>query len=488
MSKSNVSQLLAVWRLEVRTALFCERGVPFVQEMSCSHGRASGAFTNGVSKTGARRRPTRWLVVAALALGASPWSLRAATAGDELRAEIADAPLGATVHVAPGRYDGPFVIEKSIHLLGEPGATLEGNHAGNVVTIGAADVELAGFAIRGSGRDLSADNAAVYVSGPRAVIRDNHIFDMLHGIYVKKANDCWISGNTIVGDGAVGDAISDPVISGLKAGDAATGEMCGAPLAIDRRGNGIHLWNSAGHMLIGNTIRGTRDGVYFSFASHTQVRGNTISLVRYGLHYMYSDDNTFEQNVFSDNAAGAALMYSKHLLLRQNRFVGNRSQRAYGLLLQAIDDTRIEDNVISGNTLGLFMENGSRDTVRGNRITANYVGLHISDSTSDTLFFENTFAGNIHPVETDGVNTANLWAVGGRGNYWDGAMRLDLDHDGIADVPHFEPDLFGATRRAFPAIGLLSASPGERLLRWIESRLALPRLPGVKDPKPLSHL
>lgn len=414
--------------------------------------------------------------------------LHATTSGDVLRAEIAAAAPGATIQVAAGRYDGPFVFEKPIHLLGVPGAALEGNHAGNVVSIRAADVELAGFVIRGSGRDLSADNAAVHVTAPRAIIRENHVFDMLHGIYLKKANDCRIIGNVIVGDGAIGDEITDPVISGMKAGDAASGEMCGAPLVIDRRGNGIHIWNSAGEEITGNEIRGTRDGVYFSFARQTHVARNTITRVRYGLHYMYSDENTFEQNEFSDNAAGAALMFSKHLVLRANRFVGNRSQRAYGLLLQSIDDTRIEENTISGNTLGLFLENGNRNLVRGNRIETNYVGLRLSDSTGDTCFTENTFAGNIHAVETSGTNESNLWAVAGRGNRWDGAVTLDLNHDGIADLPHFEPDLFGGLRRDLPAIGLLSASPGERLLHWIECRLALPGMPGISDPKPLGHL
>jgi nitrous oxidase accessory protein len=444
---------------------------------------------DNAGKTDARQNSTRWLTfAAALALSGSTWSLRAATRGDELRTAIASASPGATLHVAPGRYDGPFVLDKPIHLIGSPGAALQGNHAGNVVSIEAPDVELAGFIIRGSGRTLIEDNAAVHVSGPRAVVRDNHIFDMLHGIYVKKANDCLIVRNVILGDGAVGDVITDPVISGFKASDAATGEMCGAPLALDRRGNGIHLWNTSGDALTGNTIRGTRDGVYFSFASHTVVSGNTIERVRYGLHYMYSDDNTFENNTFSENAAGAALMNSNRLVLRRNRFVGNHSQRAYGVLLQSIDDTVIENNVIAGNTLGLFIEAGNRDTIRGNRITANYVGIRVGGSTSDSLFFDNVFAGNIHPVETDGGMGSNLWAVAGHGNYWDDALKLDLNHDGIADVPHFEPDLFGESRRTFPAIGLLSASPGERLLRWIESRLALPGLPGVKDPKPLSHL
>ncbi len=417
---------------------------------------------------------------------AAPLLSSGETAGDRLRAQIAGAAPGAMLQVTAGNYDGTFVIEKPLHLLGAPGAVLRGDKRGNVVAIRAPDVEIAGLVIRGSGRNLSGDYAAIYVTGARALIRDNHIFDMLHGIYVRKANDCRILHNVIIGDGAVNEAVADPIITGLKASDAASGELCSVPDPQDRRGNGIHLWNSSGHLIAGNTIRGVRDGVYFSFTSHTTVRDNTISRVRYGLHYMYSDENVFERNVFTDNAAGAALMYSKKLVLRANRFVSNRSHRAYGLLLQSIDDTRIEENTIEGNTIGLFMENGNNDTIRANRIAENYVGLRVSDSTSDSRFFENTFTGNIHPLETSGTNAANLWAVAGRGNYWDDAMTLDLNRDGIADLPHREPDLFGTWRRTFPAIGLLSASPGERLLRLIHSRLALPGLPGITDPRPLA--
>jgi nitrous oxidase accessory protein len=156
--------------------------------------------------------------------------------------------------------------------------------------------------------------------------------------------------------------------------------------------------------------------------------------------------------------------------------------------MQSIDDTRIEDNVIEGNTLGLYVENGNNNTVRGNRIAGNYVGLRVSDSTADTRFFENTFTANIHPLETTGGNAGNLWAVAGRGNVWDDAVKLDLNRDGVADLPHHEADLFGAWRRNFPVIGLLSASPGERLLRLIHSRLALPGIPGITDPRPLTTI
>ena len=414
---------------------------------------------------------------------------RADTLGDHLRAEIAAAKPGAVLTVPTGTYDGPFVIEKPLRLIAVPvnGAVLRGDGRGNVVTIRGMDVELVGFVVCGSGRNLAEDQAAIYITGSRATIRENHIFDMLHGIYVRKGDDCRIENNIIVGPGSNDDALADPVIAGLKANDAASGEFCTVSNSENERGNGIHLWNSSGHVITHNTIKGTRDGIYFSFTKKTVARDNRISRVRYGLHYMYSDDNTFERNLFSENGAGAALMFSKRLVLRENRFVSNRSHRAYGLLLQSIDDTLIEDNKIEGNTVGLYMENGNNDTVRGNRIAANYVGLRINDSTQGSRFSENSFIDNIHPLETNGGNSANQWSVAGRGNYWDDADTLDLNRDGVADLPHREPDLFGVWRRSFPAIGLLSSSPGERLLRMIHSRLALPGLSGVTDPKPLAQ-
>ncbi len=411
-------------------------------------------------------------------------SLFASSLGEQLRARLAEAEPGATLIVEAGDYEGPFVIEKPVRVLGRPGATLRGDNRTHVITITAPDVEINGFTIRGSGRDLARDQAAIHITGARALIRNNRILDSLHGIYIRQANDCEITQNTILGEGitAASDAVRDPLMHQLRPG---SDELCGADLVQDRRGNGIHLWNSSGHLITGNTIGGTRDGIYFSFADNTVVRENLITHVRYGLHYMYSDDNTFEENTFTDNAAGSALMYSKGIVLRANRFVANRSHRAYGILFQAVDNTLVENNLIESNTLGFYIENSTGLTVRNNRIGGNYVGLRLSDSTSESRIYANHFFSNIHPVETTGRNTANTWSVDGRGNHWQGSFALDLNRDGVSDLPHREPDLFGQWRRSFPAIGLLSASPGERLLRFVHARVEVPGIPGVRDPHPL---
>lgn len=410
--------------------------------------------------------------------------LALATPGDDLRARIASAEPGATLTVAPGVYEGPFIIGKSIRLIGAPGAVLQGDRRTHVVAIVAPDVEIAGFVIRESGLNLSHDHAGVHITGDRAIIRDNRIVDNLHGAYVRKALNCRIERNVIRGATMTVEpvTIGDPLMNPVRPGQE---ELCEVGIVQDNRGNGIHLWNSSGHIIVGNNIADTRDGIYFSFVDGVDTHDNVIARVRYGLHYMYSDNNTFERNTFTESAAGAALMYSKGLRLTANRFVANRGQRAYGLLFQSVDDTEVTGNTIEGNTLGFYLENSNHIMVHANRIAQNYVGLRITGSTRECRFDRNVFTGNLHPVETDGNNSGNAWAAHGRGNYWDGALSVDLNMDGVSDVPHREVDLFGRWRRTFPAIGLLSASPGERLLRLILGRMTLRGGKSISDEYPL---
>jgi nitrous oxidase accessory protein len=436
----------------------------------------------------ALRWATAVALVSAAAYGRLPAApVRSADLGDALRARLAAAAPGDTIHVAPGRYAGPFVIDRPLTLVGDGWPLLAGDRTGHVVAVRAAGVTIEGFEIRGSGLDLGLDHAGIHVTAPRATIRRNRIVECLHGVYVRHADGTRVEGNTILGlDPAARPTARptavDPITPLPKPGE---GELCAAPANQNRRGNGIHVWNSLDQTLTGNVIRDTRDGIYFSFVDRSTVRDNDIARVRYGLHYMYSDGNRFEANRFSDNAAGAALMYSKGLTLARNRFVANHGYRAYGLLLQSVDDTTIDANEIAGNTLGLFLENGHGNRVLGNRVTGNHVGIRISDSSDGNDFAGNRFTGNIHPVETTGGNERNQWALDGLGNVWDGALAIDPDRNGVADLPHRELDLFGTLRRDLPAIGLLAGSPAERLLRFVHARLPIPGAAGIVDPAPL---
>lgn len=392
------------------------------------------------------------------------------------------APDGATIRVPAGLYRGPVILDRSVRLHADPGAHLRGDGHTHTVAVRAADVTLEGFEISGSGLDLGRDHAAVHVSGARVVIVGNYIHDSLHGVYVRQADGARIEGNTILGV----QRIAQPVDAQGPAATPGETELCDVDINQNQRGNGIHIWNSSHHLVATNRIRDTRDGIYFSFVDRATVRENEIERVRYGLHYMYSDDNLFERNVFRNNVAGAALMSSHDIVLRDNQFLANQSHRSYGVLLQTVERSLLERNRISGNTVGVFFESGHGNRLIDNLVDRNHIGIHASDSSDGNTFAGNRFVGNLHTVETSGGNLTSRWSVGGRGNYWDDAVTLDLDRNGIGDVPHRELDLFGALRRDLPVIGLLSGSPAERLLRFVHARIALPGLSGVVDPAPLT--
>jgi nitrous oxidase accessory protein len=399
-----------------------------------------------------------------------------------LQERIDAAAPNEIIRVESGVHAGALLINKSVTLVGDQGAEIRGNGSGKVVTIAANDVTLRRLRITGSGLRLSDDDAAVFVIGNRAKIENCIIADSLHGVYLKKVSGAQILNNRIQGKTTLA-ASTEPVEKGI--GQSA--ENCETTLVANRRGNGIHQWNCEGNLIRGNEISDARDGIYFSFTNNSRVENNLIHHVRYGLHYMYSDGNIFENNTFTENAAGAAIMFSKDLVVRRNRFVNNRGHRAYGLIFQSSDRSRLEQNEISENAVGLSFNQCNQNEVAGNRVTRNYIGLRFGSNSDGNRFTENIFVGNLHPIETGASDVfGNLWAVHGVGNLWDTELELDLDRDGIIDLPHRELDLFGILRRDFPAIAFLSESPAVKLLRFANERAVIPGMSAIEDPAPLT--
>ncbi|MFV0415267.1 MAG: NosD domain-containing protein [Chthoniobacterales bacterium] len=421
-----------------------------------------------------KKRGAAYLVLACLISGQS-------FGQTTLQERIDSTAPGATIQVDAGEYKGSIVIDKSLTLVGSELPVIDGEGEGSVISILADDVTVRGFRIINSGTKLSKDNAGIHITGARATIASNHIEDVLHGVYIKKAEGFRVINNRIVGK----TTLPQNKLPDSESVAADGPDLC-SPLNINSRGNGIHMWNSSGGLIDGNRVTETRDGIYFSFTRNTEVRANHIHRVRYGLHYMYSDSNIFEGNTFEGNAAGAAIMYSKNLIVTGNRFVFNEGYRAYGLLLNSVDNTRIEGNFLTHNTVGIYIENNNRNTIIGNEIKDNYIGVRMTASSNDNSFTQNHFAGNMHAAEMAGQNESNTWSVDGIGNYWQNADTVDIDADGIGDLPHREADLIGDLRRDAPITGLLSGSPGLSLLEFIHRHAKLPGIDAIEDPYPLT--
>lgn len=418
-------------------------------------------------------------IIAAMAFAGVVSSALAAEASSAapLQSQIDAAAPGATIHVPAGVHEGNLIINKPLRLVGERGAEIRGTGRGKVIEITAPDVTVDGFLISNSGRSLMADDAAIHISADRATIANNRIEDSLHGIYLKKANDCRITGNTIIGTAvASNEDTSAP-------GDGP--ENCDATPLLNGPGNGIHQWSCSRTLLENNTITRTRDGIYFYFTDHCLIKDNVVTQVRYGLHYMYSDDNVFEGNRFSENAGGAAVMLSERLTIRDNDFIDNRGGRAMGLILLSVDDSLIENNRIERNSLGLSLNQCNGNRLIGNTIDSNHLGLMFNGNSDVNSFSANSFRHNLYPVEMNGDSGTTRWELAGVGNRWDNVAPVDFNADGISDLPHRELDVLGYLRRNFPPIGLLADSPALRLLRFAHQRAAIPGFNAIQDNAPL---
>jgi nitrous oxidase accessory protein len=402
-----------------------------------------------------------------------------------LQERVDAAAPNETIRVKAGVHCGAIVINKSLTLVGDPGAEIRGPGLGKVITIAADDVTVRSLRITGSGLNLFDDDAAVFVTGNRATIEKNVVADSLHGVYLKKITGARILDNRIEGKTTL------PVANeSVEQGIGQSAENCdpaGAGLVAARRGNGIHQWSCENNLIRGNDISEARDGIYFSFTNNCRVERNLVHHTRYGLHYMYSDSNVFENNTFTENAAGAAIMFSKELIVRGNHFVSNRGLRAYGIIVQSTDRSRFEANQIEQNAVGLSFNQCMANTVVSNHVRNNYIGLRFGSNSDDNRFSENVFTRNLHPVETGAAEgSGNQWAVVGVGNYWEMGADFDFNQDGVGDLPHRELDLFGILRRDFPAIAFLSASPAVRLLHFANERAAIPGVSSIDDPAPLT--
>ena len=414
-------------------------------------------------------------------------SERFVPAGESLQNAVEEAESGDTLILETGRHEGPITIKRSLTLRGRPGAVIDGGRDGSVIAIRADHVRIEGLTIRNSGLRLSKDDAGIHAIGTGIEIIDNRVESCLHGIYFRGVEEGRIAHNTIIG--ATGGA-APPPFDALSQGAPVANQpgLCAVGLLdVNRRGNGIHLWSSNRVQIEGNRVARTRDGIYFSFTDRCEVAHNEVRETRYGLHYMYSDENYFHHNRFSENSAGAALMYSNHLKVVGNRFSANHGRRAYGMLLQSIDDSVFTGNEVLENTVGIYAENSQNDRFTGNRLRGNYVAFRMGGSSAGNILEQTQFAANWHSVEVSGSVERNLWSGPEGGNRWQGSPEPDLDGDGLGDFAHREWDPLGALRRDFPVVGLLSGSAGLDVLRFATSRSGAGGSRVIVDTRPLTH-
>jgi nitrous oxidase accessory protein len=377
-----------------------------------------------------------------------------------LLAQLALAPVD-TVRLGPGIHPGPMVISRPTVLLGAPGAVLRGNRTGSVLTITARGTVVRGLRIERSGRNLDRDDAGVMVRADSVVLEDLVIRDMLFGVYLREVHDVVLHNLDIEGP---------------------------AGLPESRMGDGIHFFHSRKVSARNNRIAHTRDGMYFAYSDSVVASGNLVTQVRFGLHYMFSHENRFEANRFTGNAAGAVIMNSNGVVVKDNLFADNQGSRSYGLVLQTSSRARVEGNRILRNGIGVFLDNAVRDTLRGNLIAGNWLGLQLFPNSEGTVLSENSVEDNTFDTSGGKAEGAYQLCFAGRGNYWSKAARqgYDLDGDGLLDAPYATSSPAAELAREREDLRLLLETPAARVLDWAERSFPVFEVEQVTDDCPLA--
>lgn len=360
---------------------------------------------------------------------------------------IAAAQVGDTIEVHGGTYAAPLLIDKTVTLIGIGNPIIDGYGAGSLVHITAPDVTFQGFTLQNTGTAQHHEDSGIIVEAAHVTLANNHLRNVLYGIFFADAPNGIAIGNTIEGWG------EDESL----------------------RGDGIRVWYSHHVQLIENEVTHSRDTLIW-YSDDLIIRDNIFYNNRYGLHFMYNNGAVITGNTLEDNSVGAFLMYSKNTTLSENIFAYNRGSSGYGLALKDMDEVEAIDNFFVGNREGLYLDNSPAivdvyNHFTGNVFAYNDIGVATLPAVQRNVFQDNSFLDNIQQVSMHGreILSRNIWSQDGIGNYWSDYAGYDSNGDGYGEIPYYSDRLFEQLADNNPTLRLFTYSPAAQAIEFAAS-------------------
>jgi nitrous oxidase accessory protein len=368
---------------------------------------------------------------------------------------IAKAQPGDVLLIQSGTYrEGNIIITKSLTLKGENYPVLDGENKYEIITIQAQHVVIEGLTFKDTGVASINDLAAIKVLDSKGIrIYNNRFINTFFAIYFSNSRQSVVEKNW------------------LKASAEAEHQI----------GNGIHMWKCDEMTVLGNEIRGHRDGIYFEFVTNSTIRNNhSETNLRYGLHFMFSHNDEYLNNSFINNGSGVAVMYTKNVKMINNVFEYNWGSSAYGLLLKDIRDSEVRRNKFVKNTVGVHLEGVSRTVFEENSLSENGYAIRLQASCDDNTFIKNNFQRNTFDMATNGTLVLNTI----ESNYWDKYDGYDLNKDGVGDVPFHPVSMYAMIVERIPTAVLLWRSFMVFLMDKAEKTMPVVTPINLKDDSP----
>lgn len=364
---------------------------------------------------------------------------------------ISESSEGDTLVVEPGFYFENVVVDKRLTIKGEEGAVVDAGGQGHVLVVSASGTVVEGLTLRGSGTDPDLSEAGVRVekTASDVQITGNHIERCRFGVWVHGSERTTVLANTIEGM---------------------------ADLPRGKRGDCIHLWAAKTAFVRENRISECRDGIYMELSTDCQIIRNDIRDSRYSVHTMWCDRSSYNENLASENLVGLALMFSKHIQANRNTLYNNAT---HGVLLTQVTRAEVLDNIIIGNTKGLFVYNSLYNTIRGNLVASNNLGMHYWGGSEENEMADNAFVDNEIQVKFVAAHD-QTW----HDNYWSDYVGWDIDGNGRGDLPYHSNTLVDVLLWKYPVAKLLLSSPAFQVLAMAEREFPVISVPKGVDETP----
>ncbi|MEM3699629.1 MAG: NosD domain-containing protein [Candidatus Bathyarchaeia archaeon] len=223
-----------------------------------------------------------------------------------IQAAINAADPGDVIHVASGTY-GPIVVNKTVSIIAEGEAIIDGNYAANpVVNIIANNVVIKNFKIQRPslyGTSIRINNASF------CYVENNYIIGNMYGVFLWQTSNIRIAYNTIIN---------------------VTGGNDWFPAA------GILLGNSSNNYVVANNIYNSWRCISLEYSDFNLVSDNNVTpspytpyRTYYGIVIYLSSNNTVRNNWVTNCSGNAWAIYlssASYNLIYHNNFINNARQ------------------------------------------------------------------------------------------------------------------------------------------------------------------